>query len=1123
MFDAGSILAQLKIDKGGWDTSIRAIEKDAEVLGQKAKETSAAMGGLQGSTDATEKSTGALWKQFVAGGLVLDGIKKIYNGVVGVFREGIAGAIESEQAQIRLKTALDSTGRTTEAMLPRLSAYAVALSKETLYTDEQAMATMTLLAQLTHLDAAGIQKATKGAMGLAAVMHSDLATATEKLIPLITGQTNALRGTGIVIDETLKGDERKAAVLERVAALYVRAQAETETYGGRIKDLGKWVDEVKESFGNAIVQNKSFNELIDKAKTAVVQLIESGKLEEWVSKISSALTYALDKLGRFIDYLDGIRRAGVTGGLAALADHLTGIDKATRGLETEGRVGVHAFAASLQVLKPTVAELREEIEKGPASWEAYKASMQATDAMLAANKSTITGWIDKGLAFLGLQAQHKGAINETGIAAKTTSGELGDLKKELGLTFTADLVSKIRNIETALRDYKGQLAPESEEKLRKELRGLQEQLGLAASGGLEVFRGSLANVKTEAIRTTTSITTLGETALKLGRIMPAAVLALIPSKKVSLDWGKVTETISQYWKTAMAEMASGALTFAGFIQGTFRSLALAIGEVFSQIATDALSSLGKIAGPIGALFGGLIGGILGVLADAIFGTGEAARKATPHLIDYAGALDMIERAATKAVETNKKLVEGWKDSSGRLEDFLGQLGQLTPTTDNFTKSLAFLSSYLEKIAKGLIDAEEASYLMSDGFDTLLRWAQEMGAEGSKAILDFILRARELGIEISSVTKYVQGELEKIPDALSALIDASDDTGTSVKDLGKLALTTFNSMLSSGVSFTDAVKQMKEPLAALRDKYKELGLGSDEALDRLFKIVGITEKHESLFTAIDANKQILTALGNSGWLTADALSTLAGNARSYYDQLLNAGMSADDALRAMGPTLQQIHDYAEAYGLTLDENTMRLIEQAEKAGSVKDKVDMGKEVQTTNTLLSEMRDIFVGIADKLGIVLDKIRDVGGATDAAKRGISSWVDPIDEAGRKIDDLGRKIGDLPGLPDLDLPSGSELPAYDLGGYVPTTGPAILHAGEFVIPPSRLVEMVGGISGGSHSVPASPGSITSKLILEMEGESIPLNLTGKVTRLLIKLMPELTRDERVLIHPRAVTVRAA
>jgi hypothetical protein len=302
---------------------------------------------------------------------------------------------------------------------------------------------------------------------------------------------------------------------------------------------------------------------------------------------------------------------------------------------------------------------------------------------------------------------------------------------------------------------------------------------------------------------------------------------------------------------------------------------------------------------------------------------------------------------------------------------------------------------VEQAMRGIVAKGES---LDSAWQNLISTAQKLGLEGSEAFVKLILKMREAGKESKALTEYVQGQLGRIPDALSSLIANAEKSGTSLKNLGTVALTSFNAMTSSGMSFFDAIQAMQDPLAALREKYKKLGLEADPALKKLFNLAGIVGKNKELFDSISANKTILEALGNSGFLTADALKAITGNATAYYEKLQKAGMSSGEALRAMAPTLQEIYDYSKAYGITLDKNTLKLIEEAKAAGIVKDKVDIGTVLTTVNDTLDKMYKLWCKIygvvddtAKRAGDIGDGTGAGGGGTGRGKRGGGDGREP------------------------------------------------------------------------------------------------------------------------------------
>ncbi len=192
---------------------------------------------------------------FTAGQLAADGLRKIGRGLIGFFTDSAAEAIESEKAQRRLATALEMTGRAHSGNLAVLLEFAKAQSMATIYTDEEIEATMTLLAQLTRLDTQGIQRATKGAMGLASVMGVDLQTAATTVTRAMKGSFQALQRLGIVVDTTLPKQEQVAQVMERLEGLYGRATDETNGFAGSVGQFTKAWKEFQEELGKTLTES----------------------------------------------------------------------------------------------------------------------------------------------------------------------------------------------------------------------------------------------------------------------------------------------------------------------------------------------------------------------------------------------------------------------------------------------------------------------------------------------------------------------------------------------------------------------------------------------------------------------------------------------------------------------------------------------------------------------------------------------------------------------------------------------------------------------------------------------------------------------------------------------------
>ncbi len=258
---------------------------------QKAlKEVKQQLGGTEQEVKKTNSAFSGLWKQFAIGQIVVDGAKKAIRLFTDTLGDAIKGAIESEQSEKNLETALASTGRTVEKLLPAYLEFSKAQSRHVKYTDEEINAAQTLLVQMTSLDTQGIQRATKGAMGLASVMGISLQSATMLVTKAMEGNYGALSRYGIKVDENLTLQEKNAELLRQLDGLYTRAEAEVNTFGGALGQLKKEWGELLEEAGKIITQNPAVVAAINDVKKMIIDLIESGDLKKWAEEAGRAIT-----------------------------------------------------------------------------------------------------------------------------------------------------------------------------------------------------------------------------------------------------------------------------------------------------------------------------------------------------------------------------------------------------------------------------------------------------------------------------------------------------------------------------------------------------------------------------------------------------------------------------------------------------------------------------------------------------------------------------------------------------------------------------------------------------------------------------------------------------------------
>jgi 2-hydroxy-3-keto-5-methylthiopentenyl-1-phosphate phosphatase len=352
--------------------------------------------GITAKEQVSPKLSG-LWLKFAAGQLAADALKKGIRFLVGELKSSVGAAIASETATRALESALSTTGRSVDAMLPGLVSFSKEIQNQTTQTDEAALSAMALLTQLTDLDEQGLKKATEGAAGMATVFGIDLESAARNVAKAMEGNYDMM-GRYIPKLKDCKGEEEKhALVMKTLGEWYGRAKSETDTFGGSLKQLGNMWDEVKEAVGKAVTENQTIKDLIGKIKTGIVDLIESGKLKEWVDDAAKAIS-ALIKI------FEGLYTAAKT--VFDILDKLPTYNKAGKKFydETMGWVeeksapfkkACEDFRDSLTYLKIPLENLRKESEKGPENWKAYTDKMKDLDDAMVAAKPNLEKYFEQ--------------------------------------------------------------------------------------------------------------------------------------------------------------------------------------------------------------------------------------------------------------------------------------------------------------------------------------------------------------------------------------------------------------------------------------------------------------------------------------------------------------------------------------------------------------------------------------------------------------------------------------------------------------------------------------------------------------------------------------------------------
>ena len=231
------------------------IDVDEKGATSGVKKFDQTLNDLETSSGKAEKAHTGLWKQVALGAIAWQAATKAARFLVDTIKDSIAAAMEQEKVDRALAASLEITGRPVEALVSHFKDYASALQKATIYGDEEIEKVQTLLVQLTNLDKDGLDRATKGTIGLASVLGMDLNAAAQLVSKAMSGNASMLSRYGIQIDATKSKEEQRIEVLDKLEKFYGRATADTETFSGRLAQLKNKYGDLLEVAGAYITSN----------------------------------------------------------------------------------------------------------------------------------------------------------------------------------------------------------------------------------------------------------------------------------------------------------------------------------------------------------------------------------------------------------------------------------------------------------------------------------------------------------------------------------------------------------------------------------------------------------------------------------------------------------------------------------------------------------------------------------------------------------------------------------------------------------------------------------------------------------------------------------------------------
>jgi hypothetical protein len=310
--------------------------------------------------------------------------------------DGVKAAIEDEQAQLRLASALKSATGATDAQIKATEDFISKTQLAAGVSDTDLRGAMQRLAVSTK-DTTKAQQLLTLALDVSKGTGKDLSEVSEALAKAYEGQDTKLARLGIGLSAADLKTMNFTQTTEKLSELYGGAAARNaETFQGRLDRLKQAVDEGKESIGNALLPY--IEKLVDIVVNQVVPaLSEFASYFDPIKKAIMDNKETFQDLGNFIStYLIPILVDGLGGALKVIgviaggiinivADVVNAVENAVKGAVAAINAVINAYN-SIPLLPnvPTIGGGSAISTASSATATASANASNATDAQLAA-------------------------------------------------------------------------------------------------------------------------------------------------------------------------------------------------------------------------------------------------------------------------------------------------------------------------------------------------------------------------------------------------------------------------------------------------------------------------------------------------------------------------------------------------------------------------------------------------------------------------------------------------------------------------------------------------------------------------------------------------------------------
>ena len=229
----------------------------------------------------------------------------------------------------------------------------------------------------------------------------------------------------------------------------------------------------------------------------------------------------------------------------------------------------------------------------------------------------------------------------------------------------------------------------------------------------------------------------------------------------------------------------------------------------------------------------------------------------------------------------------------------------------------------------------------------LKTVTDSGALLGKDLMTQIAGIDPAGAGAGAVFEFFKGQTEKAAKGLEAFVTNASISSQAAATAATGAIAAiFADMQLQGATAGQALQALAPSIAALAGQLTTTGFAGTAAFGQLSLMAQFASDKVSgpLFTAISGLGDLMVGLNNTGLLTQDMFSGLAGQVTDTWHELVNMGKGGAAGMALIQKPLQKVWELTVDHGYAVDEATQALLDEGVAAGIVGEKFrDSGEKM------------------------------------------------------------------------------------------------------------------------------------------------------------------------------------